>query len=393
MANGSKWWQPNQLLQKMETDLGILPMFFARETDYVLVHSLPEATFLASLQDVGFPVPGFREINDALDSDAFLQVPKNRLLPWGWSPATHRLLSPLKESCSPGFIDSPASRWSDNHRKVRSKLFALDILRKLHPLLPDEHRIQQDLTGEECFSKKDIENKINRWGKIMVKLPWSSSGRGLQPITKLPVHGKVWEKLLGMIREQGSVLVEPFLDKVFDLAFQFNLHKGKVSYLGNSFFITDSKGQYRGNYLNGFPPDVDQEVKALIGTLPEWLLPSLVRILEQSDLARVHEGNFGVDTLLFRDSKGKMRINPCLEINVRQNMGLLSLQLEKFLASASKGLFSIRFDEPIGHLNFTEEMKHKHPLRFSNGKIESGFLSLTEVNSDSRFGAWVLVER
>ena len=36
VANGHTSWQPNRLLQKMEEDLGTLPLFFARPQDVIL---------------------------------------------------------------------------------------------------------------------------------------------------------------------------------------------------------------------------------------------------------------------------------------------------------------------------------------------------------------------
>ncbi|HOI48862.1 MAG TPA: hypothetical protein PK167_06130, partial [Prolixibacteraceae bacterium] len=49
IANGTVSWQPNRLLQQMETDLGNLPQFFAAETDVVLVKRLPGKAFTDTL--------------------------------------------------------------------------------------------------------------------------------------------------------------------------------------------------------------------------------------------------------------------------------------------------------------------------------------------------------
>ena len=225
----------------------------------------------------------------------------------------------------------------------------------------------------------------------MVKAPWSSSGRGLQPITKTPVHEKVWEKILAIVKDQGFAIVEPYLNKVLDLAFQFELKKSKVSFLGFSNFSTDYKGQYNGNSLNGLPWNLDQEVLDFAHSIPKEIIPTLIKIIESNKLSESYEGYFGVDTLIFRDENNRLRINPCLEINVRQNMGLLALQFEKVIDKNIQGVYRTFFHPKKTFFQFKKEMEDKHPLVLTNGKIKSGFVSLTDAKEDTLFGAYLLV--
>ena len=149
-----------------------------------------------------------------------------------------------------------------------------------------------------------------------------------------------------MIREQDYVIAEPLLDKVLDMAFQFKTAKGKIEYLGVSRFFADEKGQYQGNFLNGWPdistgklfPAVAPEISRFAETLPEIIIPHLISAMESSIFPQFYEGNFGVDILVFRDENGELQVNPCLEINVRQNMGLLSSGL-KILFPGQNGHF------------------------------------------------------
>ncbi|WP_347839903.1 hypothetical protein [uncultured Draconibacterium sp.] len=225
----------------------------------------------------------------------------------------------------------------------------------------------------------------------MVKAPWSSSGRGLQPVRYTPIHPKVWDKLLGIIKDQGYAIVEPYLDKVIDLAFQFKLKNKKVSFIGISNFSTDYKGQYNGNSLNGLPDSLHFEVKQFITYLPKIILPGLTSLLEQSKLAESYEGYFGVDTLIFRDQNKQLKVNPCLEINVRHNMGLLSLYLEKFIHPTQKGRFLTYYDPKKDFASLCNEMKKNYPLQLTNHKIVSGFCPLTAYSAHTKFGAYLLV--
>lgn len=393
VANGRTSWQPNRVLQKMEEDLGTLPLFFSRPADVVLVKKRPQEEYAESLKQIGIIPPRFVVISEMLKNQSFLNESRNRLLPWGWSPAAHRLFEPLKNTCSPDFQSSPVANWKTEYRDIYSKKFALEILRKLLPQLPEENVLPKNLLPQVCTTRLQIENLIRKWEKIMVKSPWSSSGRGLQRVTKIPVVEKVWEKLLGMISEQGYVLVEPLLNKVLDMAFQFEIKNGKVTYLGISRFLTDEKGQYQGNSLNGWPDNIDLKSVKFAEKITEMIVKPLVTAVENSLLAKYYEGNFGVDTLIFRDEKNDLRVNPCLEINVRQNMGLLSLQLEKLISPEKKGIFKTFYNPEKSFHELKYEMEKKYPLKLKNRNIESGFFPLTPIYDQTQFGAFILVQR
>lgn len=391
VANGNLSWQPNRLLQKMEEDLSTLPLFFAQPEDFILVDKLPSTEFLDSFKQLELDTPKFILKKEAVGSQQFLTLPKNKLLPWGWSPAAHKLLSPLKSNCSREFLKSPVSNWKPEYKNLYSKGFARGILKTLLSEYPSEFFLSENLITQICTSREEFEILIKRWGKLMVKAPWSSSGRGLQPITKTPVHSKVWEKLLGIVKEQGFAIVEPFLNKVLDLAFLFELKNGKVTYLGISNFSTNKKGQYQGNYLNGLPNDLSKEIISFAEFIPGEIITHLIRIIESSDLAKYYEGNFGVDTLIFLDDNNELKINPCLEINVRHSMGLVSLHLEKLVLPEKKGMFRIFYQPGVSFFQFKNEMEKKYPLLISGSQIDSGFFALTESTKNTLFGAYLLV--
>jgi len=391
VANGNASWQPNRLLQKMEEDLGTLPLFFARPEDIVLVKRAPSGHYLSALESWGIPLPGFGLLEDAVNGK-LSEITPGWLKPWGWSPAAHRILKPLKKACSREFLDSPASQWLPRHRDLYSKKFALEILRDLLPLLPPEKVLTNSLLPRVCTTRNETSDLVEQWDQLMIKAPWSSSGRGLQPITKKPVVPKVWEKVTGIINEQGYAMAEPLLDKVLDIALQFELKKGKVTFLGMSIFLTDKKGQYQGNYLKRWPQDTPEEVRQFAGSLPGLLAGTLAKTIENSPLAEYYEGVFGVDTLLFRDRAGALRVNPCLEINVRQNMGLLSLRLAKLLAPQSRGVFKTFYQPGHTFLSFKKAMEKNYPPRLAGKKMHTGFFALTEATHDTLFGAYLLAK-
>lgn len=391
VANGNASWQPNRLLQKMESDLDTLPMFFGQANDYVLVNTIPSVEFQDSLKQLNFKLPNFIEWQKALSDSTFQHKKWERILPWGWSPAAHKRMQPFKNNSSVEFKASPIFEWKPQYGNFYSKKFGLNILRSLLKKFPKDVYIDFEYTAKIVMQKTEFELLLKKWGRLMVKAPWSSSGRGLQPVTKTPVHEKVWEKLLGIINEQGYAIVEPYLNKVLDIAFQFEILHGKVRFLGISNFTTDSKGQYLGNHLNGLPPGVPTDVKLFVENHTSDIIESLILVIGKSSLIKNYEGNFGVDALIYRNNNDILKINPCLEINLRQNMGLLALQLEKLLAPGRKGMYKMWFNPGTFFCEFNSEMQKKYPLVIRNGKIESGYLAITDARYDSIFGAYVLV--
>ena len=390
IGNGSSHWQPNKILQKMEADLSSLPMFFARNNDFVLIDKIPTPDFTEQLKKINANIPNFILKNQVLNYP-FVSHTINKLLPWGWSPAAHKLLSPLKEWCSIEFQQSPVFNWKPEHREVASRKFALEILEQLQSTLNLKTILPKDKRPIICTIKDDFETAIKNWEKVMIKAPWSSSGRGLQPITKTPVHPKVWEKVMGIVKEQGFALAEPLLNKALDLALLFEIKKGKVKALGTSYFYTNIKGQYEGNYLNGLPANIDKKIVDFAENIIGEIRQPIIDTIENSKMATFHEGVFGVDTLIYFDENNKLKINPCLEINVRHTMGLLALRLETLISKNKKGVFSTYYKPGKSYYQFKNEMEEKHPLKIVENKIESGFFALTEARQDNLFGAFILV--
>jgi len=391
IANGSAYWQPNRLLQKMEADLSSLPMFFAKKEDYVLVERIPSVEFLKTLKQIDIEIPNFITKKEAINNIDFINLPKNKLLPWGWSPSAHKFLFPLKESCTSGFQNSPVFSWKSEHREITSRKFALSILIQLQSTFNPNYILPVNFAPKVCTTQNDFETVIQQWKNVMIKAPWSSSGRGLQPITKTPVHPKVWEKIMGIVKEQGYTVAEPLLNKIHDLAFLFELKNGKVDFLGISNFYTDNKGQYEGNYLNGLSSAVEKRIPEFVDLVVREIRQPLINAIEASDMAKFYEGVFGVDMLIYTDKNNNLKINPCLEINVRHTMGLLAFRLERIIHSNKKGAFRIFYHPSTTFLSFKNEMRKKYPLKISEGKIISGFFPLTEANEKSMFGTYVLI--
>lgn len=392
IANSSPFWQPNHLLRSMEKDLDTIPAFLARENDFVIVYELPPESYLQTIARLGIRNRRFITHNELkYKSEKFL-LPVGRLLPWGWSPAAHRLLQPVKIFCSGDFRQSPVSEWNPDHKEMYSKKFASTLLEKIIKDNPNPYLLSETHLSVTCETISEIEKYLLNQDQIMIKAPWSSSGRGLQKITKKPVHTAVWQRIGGMIKDQGYVLAEPLVEKLVDLAFEFSIDKSAARFMGISYFSTDMKGQYNGNYLNGPPASITPEMTEFLSNHSDWLVKKLLEEIEKSILPNNYEGFLGIDGLIFKDHEQNLRINPCLEINLRFTMGILAMHLEKLIDPEKKGTFRLFFQPGRNFKDFVDSMTGRYPPVFENERLVSGFFPLTNFGNSTQFGSYLLIE-
>jgi hypothetical protein len=392
VANGTTSWQPNQLLRRMEEEMANLPQFLACSSDIVIDNKLPSGNFLSTLESAGFDIPEFRTIEQIVkDKSLHPQPSLGRILPWGWSPAAHQHLKPLKALASQAFTESPVAQWKESHRELFSRETALRVLKKLIEEQHDPDFMDPNYLPVICRSIRDIEILGKEWGSLMIKMPWSSSGRGLQPVTHFPMHPSVSQRISGMIRDQGMIFAESLLDKVFDLGFLYEITGDKIRFLGYSRFFTGEKGQYKGNYLNGYPEKMEHEVARFLYHMEEVLPELHLKSIRDMHFASVYQGMFGIDTLIFKDNNGKLKINPCLEINWRFTMGHIALALEKRITPACRAVFRTYYNSGVPFSEFACTERMQNPLMLKEGKINKGFLPLTEFSGDKLFGAYLSV--
>jgi len=390
IANGTLSFMPNKTLSKFESDLDVLPLYFTDENDVLLVRQIPDEKFLNTLLKAGISLPKFRFLESALQDHNFINLPKQSLQAWGWSPRIHHLLKPFKQSCSEEFLNQPNAFWKNEHRELYGRKNGLEVLKRFLDNSESDKYISENLIAQVCTSIEEIENRIKEWKQIVIKAPLSSSGRGLQVLRKSYLNDSIIQWINGTLEAQGYVTVEALLDKKHDFSLQYFCDgKGNLDYMGPGFFETNTNGQYEGNFLGGMP-------KYLINDLPkpemEELSKGISRAIETSDIAMNYTGYLGVDCMLFDDSKGNRKIQPCVEINLRYNMGTLALILDKYLATETIGTFKMIFKPKSTFDVFHKNMEKKYPFEMKDGKWLKGYLPLVSPYQNKNFGAYVLLE-
>lgn len=229
--------------------------------------------------------------------------------PWGWSRAAKRtfLTVGVAAECLPD--DSLLETWRNiSHR--RSTIRIHNMLGLTPPV--------------EVFSAEEALDAVRRLGGMaMVKLPWSSSGRGVWPTAGIS-QPKFMARVSGEINHAGSVMIEPLRDKINDFAALYAVNSGVAEFAGLSLFKTSQSGAYSGNIVMG-----DRKISDYLGidagAIASDMTECLNRLLEGSG----YSGMLGVDMMTYRGDEGKFSVEPCVEINLRSTMGFAALALNR----------------------------------------------------------------
>lgn len=339
----------------------------------------------------------------------------DRLCPWGWNPS---LVRRLREAGIPEALLPDAERMQ-TLRMLSGRQTAVRVLQRLHERWRETSECLDGvaLWGTSFVLTTEAEVKAFVEGRphALLKAPWSGSGRGVQY-----THGQVTAPLQGWVRHvlhtQQAVVGEPFYEKVIDFAMEFRVEAAsetatgtsvssataaslsaspsRVRFAGYSFFETDARGIYKENWLAS-----DAVIEArLAAYVPVADLHRLRCLLEEEleeALQGAYEGYLGVDMMICRGSAaGTYALHPCVEINLRTNMGVVARRLyDSYVCPASQGRYVIEFyPQPGEALRRHRAMLEAHPLVVEDGRLCSGYFSLTPVFEDTAYQAYGILE-
>ena len=384
VANGTNGYTPKANITLMADNLSFLMAYLAGEGDWVLVPRLPEIDFLEKRQEI-FGVA----CKPILWEKACL-LSFHAIKPWGWSPRMHNLFGELKSRCGELFRQSVMAEWSNERRELYSRQRAAECLEFIRRQLPE---VEAGVVPRVCRSLPAIREITDR-EDVVVKAPWSSSGKGVLFVPRGALMKKEEEILSGILHKQGYVMVEKRLDRVLDFAMEFEMDTAfRLRYLGLSVFKTSKRGEYEGNIVASEEALRERITAHVSGELLDQVRDVLMKALLERYEGK-YTGCFGVDMMIYQDEEGNYKIQPCVEINLRYNMGIVALQLHRHLAASAEGHFRVRFSAKPGDISGSvEEQQQMFPLETQDGTIVSGYIHLTPVDENSRFVAELQVEK
>lgn len=296
-----------------------LPLWYGASDDRVLMSGINARWYDRMVSDFGITA-------DIFSFDMNGLIPE----PWGWSPVVRHIYAEQGMDLSLMPDDSTLTRI----RTLSSRATSAAIAECLAAQLP----FIQSTSATEITDAALLPAYMKETGECVLKQPWSSSGRGV--IDSVGMDISTFERhAAGIIRHQGSVIVERLLPRKEDFAMLFRQENGRCSYRGLSLFETDRRHSYTGNIV------ARQEI--LRNMLNEYLTDSeinrltttLENILTQT-IGNAYTGPLGID-LMVLDTEGERHI-AMSEMNMRNSMGHLCMSLgERFLAPGKKAMFRI----------------------------------------------------
>lgn len=372
LANFTPYYKAPAEIVRMADELAALPAWYAPEGSVVKVKREADIPCWERLCKGETPFPQVGWTTRWLSSV---------YVPWGWSPTLVHTL--LQAGVGSGFLPSGGAlgEW----RRLSGRVCASEVLRSF----ADE----KGVCGESrvCRTLEEVRKAWDGWGRCVLKAPWSGSGRGLVflPCGVWPASAEGWAARI--LRTQGALMAEPVYDKVCDFAMEFCAGgEGKVSFAGYSLFETDAFGNYKGNLLAS-----DAEIeRRLVGYVPLETLHDVRRHLLRKLpewLGGYYTGYLGVDMMICREEG--YRVHPCVEINLRMNMGVLArLFFDRYVHPAAQGCFRIEhYAGSEEALRFHETISQAYPVRLKDGRLAGGYLSLTPVCGNTRYQAYVCI--
>jgi hypothetical protein len=392
---GKSHYTPPYTVQKMAADLELLPVWYGGAGSFTLVRNGKASQFIASLP---------KEFRNRFSSPMILNLmmkelyrrkkfgEKPKLPPltasfWGLSPRAIAILSELKQAG----MDLEIPEWKEEYATLTRRQTAAECLKRLQEKVP----ITPAIKVPEFFADIDDLKKYAAGNKppFVIKTPFSSSGRGLYWVNGNELDSRAVSWVNGALKKQGTVSIEPVLDKMLDFAVElYSDGQGEISYMGLSIFETQAQGQFIGCML-GTQEMLLHRLNEFISQEDFAFLIEQVRVVLQEILGKSYTGYIGVDMLMYKTEDGNYAIHPLIEVNLRYTMGLVAIQLcRQFIHPESQGLFRLIY-YVYDALKEHQRMQAVSPLIIEDGRIRSGYLSLCPVGPDTQYMAIIDVFR
>ncbi|MDQ8202692.1 DUF455 family protein [Pelagicoccus sp. SDUM812003] len=403
-------------LSSVQRDLEFLPAYLARQDDLLITSAQPSVAFLQRLQDLGFTLP---EIQIVDTSKSPLRAPAldrklGVLRPWAWAPDSISFLTPTFPALSrPVEVDSC---WTEALRRLYSKSWSSEWGRSLASretaldwLAPCE------VYGHTVFSLEEVEDRWEQlqcqgYRDLVCKAPFGTAANAMRRLAcGEPIPQSTGNWLENTLAEQGSLVVEPWLDRVFDFSLQLEMRGSRLDTVGFTRLINNARGQFQGIVLNAFTHGLDKEIVRFLmqrergkPRVYQWYEASLNPLLSDELISANFQGPIGIDAFVYREHDGRLRLKSVVEVNPRVTMGRIALEAGRHIAPNSAGLFQIVTRTQLkksgakGLIDYARSLETEHPTVKSQAhpdRIRTGTIPLTDPSHAQQFLALLHVRK
>jgi Protein of unknown function (DUF455) len=322
-------WHPDKTALALEQDLELLILGCCRRDDAALLRRSPSVDHLTRLKNAGFEIP------EILDIPSLADRRLGGFRPWAWSPEASLLFKPFAAAVSPA-MDHP---W-------RAPLPPAWLSKEIGLLL--EHQLGPvPETGTLHHHADTTLTEIRRLlssGEALLKAPFSHAGRGHLRVNSQSDPAKTAGWIRNTLAAHGSVVVEPWLDRLLDFSALYEMQPGvPPTLLGLTHMENDPSGRFLGirvgpkwgsqlspglaSFIYGPARVMEIYQNKIPATLPN-LLPG-------------YAGPLCVDALIHRRPDGSPALKPVVELNVRLTMGRIAWEWMRRQPSPTAGQLRI----------------------------------------------------
>lgn len=402
----------NRTLQR---DLAFLPAYLSRKDDILIVPQSPSREFLKRIQDLGFPLPEL--VSQPANSSAVRAPLINRKLggvrPWAWTPDTIDFFSDIFSN-----VTRPpemSKLWNSEIRSLHSKLWAAEQAEALLNRRDEDWIAPGDTLGKPIANFEELERfrkelRQKGYSNIVCKAPYGTAGNGNRCLLENESISETMSKWLEQLwARQNVILVEPWLQRVFDFSVHLDVSENSVRLQAFTRLFNNARGQFKGVLSNGFG-SIESESIARLLLSDDRGKPRVYRWYEETFLpwlqsALVHSGYTGplsIDAFVYRDSQNSLHLKPISEINPRYTMGRIGLEIGAHIAGGSTGLFQIVTKSQLRKLgystfrDYSDELERDHPVQSTSAskpQIESGSFPLTDPSQAQKLVAVCYVRK
>ena len=337
---------------QLQDDLEILPLFYSRQDDILLMSKPPEKEHLRNIQNSGFTLP---EILIHGDQKSAPTIPRKigQLRPWSWTPDSLAFFRKTFESLTRHIkLDT---LWNASIRDLFSKKWSAQWGKQMARETEENKWIAPpEVYGEPVTDLENLNTvrdtlKGLGYENVVFKAPFGTAANGNRCILSNEILGASTLAWLGkQWKDQGYVIVEPWLDRVFDFSVQLEVEANKARTIAFTRLLNNHRGQFKGVVTANFCQGVDPEIARFLME-PKEGRPRVYHFYETLVISRLFSemcnsgyiGPLGIDAFIYRSPTGTLQLKTIVEINPRMTMGRIGYELGKRNAARSVGLFQI----------------------------------------------------
>lgn len=305
---------------------------------------------------------------------------------------------------------------------------------------------------------EEIRSYAAQHGHIVLKDPLSSSGKGLRHVNlnedenrhqdSSPSLKKIKNWAEALLHRHGYLTAEPYYNKVQDFAMEFYVQNGQCRFIGYSLFNTNDHGRYEESILvkdERIEELLEQYIPcAALHEVRDWVIEHITSIVPSEWDTEKFPLYFGIDMMVVKTTGNKQqttddgqqtrlvpvsetqvnlrfrcecsqsattqlltdnsqfpifnspfRIHPCVEINLRLNMGIIAHEVrQRILAPQAEGTFHVQaFPTPEMLKDFHQKQMAAHPVTYKEGRVAAGYHPLTPILPDTKHHAYIIVRQ